>query len=316
MLNFEKPIYKITDYVESNNYGKFELEPLERGFGTTIGNALRRVMLSNMPGSAIVAVKIDGVMHEFQTMDGVVEDVTSIILNLKGVVLKNNSNDIKTLTLNVEEERIVTAADIKGDADIEIINPDHVIATLSKGGKLNMELIVANGRGYVPSNENKKFIENLKIGFIPIDAMYSPIERISYEVESARVGQDANFDKLIMYVNTKGSIRPEEAMALGAKILIEHFNVLTELSEIADMTGIMTAKQEDSKLKKLETSIDDLDFSVRAYNCLKRAGINTLGDLTEKTELEMMKIRNLGKKSLKEVIDKIKDMGLKFREED
>ncbi len=316
MLNFEKPIYKITDYVESNNYGKFELEPLERGFGTTIGNALRRVMLSNMPGSAIVAVKIDGVMHEFQTMDGVVEDVTSIILNLKGVVLKNNSNDIKTLTLNVEEERIVTAADIKGDADIEIINPDHVIATLSKGGKLNMELIVANGRGYVPSNENKKFIENLKIGFIPIDAMYSPIERISYEVESARVGQDANFDKLIMYVNTKGSIRPEEAMALGAKILIEHFNVLTELSEIADMTGIMTAKQEDSKLKKLETSIDDLDFSVRAYNCLKRAGINTLGDLTEKSELEMMKIRNLGKKSLKEVIDKIKDMGLKFREDD
>ncbi len=316
MLNFEKPIYKITDYVESNNYGKFELEPLERGFGTTIGNALRRVMLSNMPGSAIVAVRIDGVMHEFQTMDGVVEDVTSIILNLKGVVLKNNSNDVKTLTLNVDEERVVTAADIKGDADVEIINPDHVIATLSKGGKLNMELIVANGRGYVPSNENKKFIENLKIGFIPIDAIYSPIERISYDVESARVGQDANFDKLIMYVNTKGSIRPEEALALGAKILIEHFNVLTELSEIADMTGIMTAKQEDSKLKKLETSIDDLDFSVRAYNCLKRAGINTLGDLTEKSELEMMKIRNLGKKSLKEVIDKIKDMGLKFREDD
>ena len=316
MLNFEKPIYKITDYVESNNYGKFELEPLERGFGTTIGNALRRVMLSNMPGSAIVAVRIDGVMHEFQTMDGVVEDVTSIILNLKGVVLKNNSNDVKTLTLNVDEERVVTAADIKGDADVEIINPDHVIATLSKGGKLNMELIVANGRGYVPSNENKKFIENLKIGFIPIDAIYSPIERISYDVESARVGQDANFDKLIMYVNTKGSIRPEEALALGAKILIEHFNVLTELSEIADMTCIMTAKQEDSKLKKLETSIDDLDFSVRAYNCLKRAGINTLGDLTEKSELEMMKIRNLGKKSLKEVIDKIKDMGLKFREDD
>ena len=316
MLNFEKPIYKITDYIENNNYGKFELEPLERGFGTTIGNALRRVMLSNMPGSAIVAVKIDGVMHEFQTIEGIREDVTSIILNLKGVVLKNNSDEVKTLTLNVEEEGIVTAASIKGDADVEIINPDHVIATLSKGGKLNMEIIVANGRGYVQSNENKKFIENLKIGFIPIDSNYSPVERISYDVESARVGQDANFDKLIMYVSTKGSIRPEEAMALGAKILIEHFNVLTQLSEIADMTGIMTAKQEDSKLKKLETSIDDLDFSVRAYNCLKRAGINTLGDLTEKSELEMMKIRNLGKKSLKEVIDKIKDMGLKFREDD
>ena len=316
MLNFEKPMYKITDYIENNNYGKFELEPLERGFGTTIGNALRRVMLSNMPGSAIVAVRIDGVMHEFQTIEGVREDVTSIILNLKGIVLKNNSDEVKTLTLNVEEEGTVTAASIKGDADVEIINPDHVIATLSKGGKLNMELIVANGRGYVQANENKKFIENLKIGFIPIDSNYSPVERISYDVESARVGQDANFDKLIMYVSTKGSIRPEEAMALGAKILIEHFNVLTELSEIADMTGIMTAKQEDSKLKKLETSIDDLDFSVRAYNCLKRAGINTLGDLTEKSELEMMKIRNLGKKSLKEVIDKIKDMGLKFREDD
>ena len=316
MLNFEKPMYKITDYIENNNYGKFELEPLERGFGTTIGNALRRVMLSNMPGSAIVAVRIDGVMHEFQTIEGVREDVTSIILNLKGIVLKNNSDEVKTLTLNVEEEGTVTAASIKGDADVEIINPDHVIATLSKGGKLNMELIVANGRGYAQANENKKVIENLKIGFMPIDSNYSPVERISYDVESARVGQDANFDKLIMYVSTKGSIRPEEAMALGAKILIEHFNVLTELSEIADMTGIMTAKQEDSKLKKLETSIDDLDFSVRAYNCLKRAGINTLGDLTEKSELEMMKIRNLGKKSLKEVIDKIKDMGLKFREDD
>ncbi len=316
MLNFEKPMYKITDYIESNNYGKFELEPLERGFGTTIGNALRRVMLSNMPGTAIVAVRIDGVMHEFQTIDGIVEDVTAIILNLKGVVLKNNSEDVKILTLDVNEERVVTAADIKTDADVEIMNPEHVIATLSKGGKLSMELIIANGRGYAQVDENKKYLENQKIGFIPVDSNFSPIERISYDVESARVGQDANFDKLIMYVNTKGSIRPEEAMALGAKILIEHFNILTQLSEIADMTGIMTAKQEDSKLKKLETSIDDLDFSVRAYNCLKRAGINTLGDLTEKSELEMMKIRNLGKKSLKEVIDKIKDMGLKFREDD
>ena len=316
MLNFEKPIYKITDYVESNSYGKFELEPLERGFGTTIGNALRRVMLSNMPGSAIVAVRIDGVMHEFQTIDGVVEDVTSIILNLKGVVIKNNSEEVKTLTIDVNEERVVTAADIKCDADVEIVNPEHVIATLSKGGKLSIELLVANGRGYVLANENKKFVENQKVGFIPIDSNYSPVERISYDVEPTRVGHNANYDKLIMEVRTKGSIRPEEAMALGAKILIEHFNILTELSEIADMTGIMTAKQEDSKLKKLETSIDDLDFSVRAYNCLKRAGINTLGDLTEKSELEMMKIRNLGKKSLKEVIDKIKDMGLRFRDDD
>lgn len=316
MLNFEKPIYKLTDYVENNNFGKFELEPLERGFGTTIGNALRRVMLSSMPGSAIVAVKIDGVMHEFQTIEGVVEDVTSIVLNLKSVVLKNHTEEIKTAHLSVSEERVVTAADIVTDSDVEIVNPDQVIATLSKGGKLDMEFIIANGRGYVPSNENKKYLENAAIGYIPIDALYSPIERISYDVESARVGQDASYDKLIMNVYTNGSIRPEEAMALGAKILIEHLNIITNLSEIADTTGIMNAKQEDSKLKKLETSIDDLDFSVRAYNCLKRAGVNTLGDLTEKSELEMMKIRNLGKKSLKEVIDKIKEMGLKFRDED
>lgn len=316
MLNFEKPIYKITDYVENNNYGKFELEPLERGFGTTIGNALRRVMLSSMPGSAIVGVKIDGVMHEFQTMDGVVEDVTAIILNLKGVVIKNHSDEIKTAKLSVHEEREVTAADIQCDPDVEIINKDKLIATLSKGGKLDMELIIANGRGVSLAPDNKKYFENRGIGYIPVDALYSPIERINFYVDNARVGQDASYDKLTMEVETNGSIRPEEAMALGAKILIEHLNIVTNLSEIADTTGIMNAKQEDSKLKKLETSIDDLDFSVRAYNCLKRANINTLGDLTEKSELEMMKIRNLGKKSLKEVMDKIKDMGLKFRDED
>jgi len=316
MLNFEKPIYKITEYIEDKNYGKFELEPLERGFGTTLGNALRRIMLSSMPGSAIVAVKIDGVMHEFQTREGIVEDVTSIVLNLKNIVVKNNSSEEKILKLYSDKEGIVTAGDIETDSDVEIINKDQVIATVAKGGKLDMELIVANGRGYVPSVENKKYIENQKIGFIPIDALYSPIERISYETENARVGQNANYDKLIMEVFTNGSIRPEEAMALAAKIMIEHLNIVTNLSEIADVTGIMNAKQEDSKLKKLETSIDDLDFSVRAYNCLKRAGVNTLGDLTSKSEIEMMKIRNLGKKSLKEVIDKIKDMGLRFREDD
>ena len=316
MLNFEKPLYKITDYVENKNYGKFELEPLERGFGTTLGNALRRIMLSSMPGSAIVAVKIDGVMHEFQAVDGIVEDVTTIILNLKNVVVKNNTQDVKILKLFADKEGTVTAADIETDSDVEIMNGDQVIATLAKGGKLDMELMVANGRGYVPSTDNKKFVDNEKKGFIPIDALYSPIERVSYDVESARVGQDANYDKLIMEVFTNGSLRPEEAMALAAKIMIEHLNIITNLSEIADVTGIMNAKQEDSKAKKLETSIDDLDFSVRAYNCLKRAGVNTLGDLTSKSELEMMKIRNLGKKSLKEVIDKIKEMGLKFRDND
>ncbi len=316
MLNFEKPIYKITEYIDNKHFGKFELEPLERGFGTTLGNALRRIMLSSMPGSAIVAVKIDGVMHEFQTIEGVVEDVTTIVLNLKNVVVKNNSSDVKTLKLYSDKEGVITAGDIDADSDVEIINKDQEIATLAKGGKLNMELLVANGRGYVPSNENKKFIEDESIGFIPIDAIYSPIERVSYEVESARIGQDANYDKLIMEVSTNGSIKPEEAMALSARIMIEHLNIVTNLDEIADITGIMNAKQEDTKLKKLETSIDDLDFSVRAYNCLKRAGVNTLGDLTAKSELEMMKVRNLGKKSLKEVIDKVKDMGLKFREED
>lgn len=316
MLNFEKPAYKITEYIENSNFGKFELEPLERGFGLTLGNALRRVMLSSMPGSAVVAVKIEGAMHEFQTLEGVVEDVTSIILNLKSVVVKNNTEEDVVLQLHADKEGVVTAGDIEENPDVEIINKDQVIATLAKGGKLDMELIVANGRGYVPSNENKKYIENNKIGYISIDALYSPIENISYEVDNARVGQDANYDKLILSVTTNGSLRPEEAVALGSKILIEHLNILTNLSDIADMTGIMTAKQEDSKLKKLETPIEDLDFSVRAFNCLKRANINTLGDLTEKSELEMMKIRNLGKKSLKEVIDKIKGMGLRFRDED
>ena len=255
-------------------------------------------------------------MHEFQTIDGIVEDVTTIVLNLKNVVVKNLTEETKELHLSVSEEGVVTAGDIKTDSDVEIINKDQVIATISKGGKLDMDLIVSNGRGYVPSVDNKKFIEGNKIGFIPIDALYSPVERVSYEIENARVGQDANYDKLIMNVQTNGSLKPEEAMALASKILIEHLNIIADLNEIADVTGIMNAKQEDSKLKKLETPIDDLDFSVRAYNCLKRANVNTLGDLTEKTELEMMKIRNLGKKSLKEVIDKIKEMGLRFRDED
>ena len=316
MLNFEKPTYKITEYVENKNYGKFELEPLERGFGTTIGNALRRIMLSSMPGSAIVAAKIDGVMHEFQTKEGIVEDVTTIVLNLKNIVVKNNTDKEVILKLYADKEGVVTAGDITENPDVEIINKDQVIATIAKGGKLDMELIVSNGRGYVPSTENKKYIENENVGFIPIDALYSPIDRVGYEIENARVGQDASYDKLIMEVFTNGSIKPEEAMALAAKIMIEHLNIIADLNEIADVTGIMNAKQEDSKTKRLETSIDDLDFSVRAYNCLKRAGVNTLGDLTSKSEVEMMKIRNLGKKSLKEVIDKIKDMGLRFREDD
>ena len=316
MVQFEKPTYKITDYVESNFYGKFELEPLERGFGTTLGNALRRVMLSSLPGSAISSVKIDGVSQEFQTIDGVIEDVALIILNLKDVVIKNHTNENRTLRLNAKKEGPVTAGDIEHDADIEILNPDKVIANLAKGGSLSMELNVTNGRGYVRSEETKKFIEGKKIGTIAMDAIYSPIERVSYEVEPARVGQNENYDRLVLNVWTNGSIRPEEAVALASRILIEHFNLLTDLSSIADTTGLMIEKTEDPKVKALETSIEDLDFSVRAYNCLKRAGIHTLQDLVNKSEGDMMKIRNLGKKSLKEVLDRIKDMGLTLRDED
>ena len=316
MLQFEKPIYKITDSIESNFYGRFELEPLERGFGTTIGNALRRVMLSSLPGSAISSIKIDGVLHEFQTIDGVYEDVTTIILNLKGVVFKNHSNEPKVVRTHATKEGEVTAADIEHDADIEVINQDKVIATLSKGGSLNMEMTVTNGRGYVKSEVNKKLYDIKKAGVIAIDSLYSPIERVSYEVGSARVGQDESYDKLILDVWTNGSIKPEEAIALASRILIEHFTILTDLSAIADVSGMMIEKTEDPKVKALETSIEDLDFSVRAYNCLKRAGIHTLQDLVNKSESDMMKIRNLGKKSLKEVLDKIRDMGLVLRDDD
>lgn len=316
MLQFEKPIYKITDSIESNFYGRFELEPLERGFGTTIGNALRRVMLSSLPGSAISSIKIDGVLHEFQTIDGVYEDVTTIILNLKGVVFKNHSNEPKVVRIHATKEGEVTAGDIEHDADIEVINKDKVIATLSKGGSLNMEMTVTNGRGYVKSEANKKIYDIKKAGVIAIDSLYSPIERVSYEVGSARVGQDESYDKLILDVWTNGSMKPEEAIALASRILIEHFTILTDLSAIADVSGMMIEKTEDPKVKALETSIEDLDFSVRAYNCLKRAEIHTLQDLVNKSESDMMKIRNLGKKSLKEVLDKIRDMGLVLRDDD
>ena len=316
MLQFEKPIYKITDSVESNFYGKFELEPLERGFGTTLGNALRRVMLSSLPGSAISSIKIDGVLHEFQTIEGVYEDVTTIILNLKGVIFKNHSNEAKVVRIDVDKEGEVTAGDIDHDADIEVINPDKVIATLAKDGHLSMEMTITNGRGYVKSEENKRLYDLKKAGVIAIDSIYSPIERVSFEVGNARVGQDESYDKLIMDVWTNGSIKPEEAIALASRILIEHFEILTDLSSIADVTGMMIEKTEDPAVKALETSIEDLDFSVRAYNCLKRAGIHTLQDLVNKSETDMMKIRNLGKKSLKEVLDKIRDMGLVLRDDD
>lgn len=316
MIQFEKPVYKIKDYVENNFYGKFELEPLERGFGTTIGNALRRVLLSSLPGGSITAVKIEGALHEFQALEGIVEDVATIILNLKSVVVKNYSKEDKIIKINVKESREVTAADIEHDSEIEVLNPSQVIATVAKGGNLSMEMIVTNGRGYLRSDETKKLLASKKSGYIAMDALYSPIERVSYEVESARVGQNENYDKLILEVWTNGSIKPEEAIALGSRILIEHFDILTDLSNIASESGMMIEKNADTKTKTLETSIEELDFSVRAYNCLKRAGIHTLQDLVNKSENEMMKIRNLGKKSLKEVLDKIKNMGLILRDDD
>ena len=316
MIKFEKPQFKVAEYVESRNYGKFEIEPLERGFGTTLGNALRRVMLSSLPGDAITSVHIDGVLHEFQTIDGVIEDVTQIILNLKSVVVKNHTNEPKTVKLNVSKEGVVTAADIQKDADVEIINPEQEIATLVKGGKLDMEITIGSGRGYVRAEANKKALGDVKLNTIAMDSNFSPIERVNYEVEGAGVGQDDTYDKLTMEVWTNGSMKPEEAIALASRIIIEHFEILTKLDEIADETGLMKQNVDDSKTKALEMSIDELEFSVRAYNCLKRANINTLQDLTQKSENEMMKIRNLGKKSLKEVIDKVKELGFSFRNDD
>ena len=315
MLKFIKPDYKVNEYVEDNYYGKFVLEPLERGFWTTIGNALRRVMLSSLEGSAITDIKIEGVMHEFQKVDGIVEDVTEIILNLKKLVLKNHSESDQVLHLKANKEGEVYASSIEKNAEVEIINPDLLIATLSNGGVLDMTMTVSNGRGYVDGKENAKRVADV-IGAIGIDSLYSPIERVSYEVESACVGQSDNYDKLTLNVWTNGSVKPEEAVARAAKIIMDHFEVITDLHNLTGLESVLADKEEDSVAKTLETPIEELDLSVRAYNCLKRDAIHTLQDLTAKSESEMMKIRNLGKKSLKEVLDKVREMGLKFRDED
>ena len=314
MIKFEKPEYKITEYSSDAHYGKFELEPLERGFGTTIGNALRRVMLSSLPGCAITSVKIDGVLHEFQKIEGVYEDVTSIILALKGVVFKNHTDEDKVIHITKSTPGPVLASDIECDPDIEIINKDFVICNLVEGGKINMEMTVSTGKGYVDSKENQQKLDSKKVGVIAIDSLYSPVEKVSYEVENARVGHNENYDKLVMHIYTNGSITPEECMALSAKILIEHFNIIADLNSISDVAGLMAEKKVDTVTKTLETPIEEIEFSVRAYNCLKRAGIHTVQDLISKREVEVTKIRNLGKKSLKEVLDKVVEMGLKFRD--
>ena len=316
MIQFEKPNYKITDYVENDFYGRFELDPLERGFGLTIGNVLRRVMLSSLPGSAISSVKIEGVLHEFQTIPGVVEDVTTIILNLKSIVIKNHSKDLKVITLKSDKKGPVKASDIVTDSDIEIINKDLIICNLEEGGKIDMKMTVTNGRGYLRNEENKQLLDIKEVGVIATDSNFTPIERVSYEVEKTRVGRDESYDKLILNVWTNGSMKPEEAVALASQIVIEHFQILTNLSNISNVTGMMKEKEVDPKKTTLATAIEDLDLSVRSYNCLKKEGILSVEELTDKKELEIQRIKNLGKKSYKERIQKIKDLGLEFKEED
>ena len=316
MIQFEKPNYKITDYVENDFYGRFELDPLERGFGLTIGNVLRRVMLSSLPGSAISSVKIEGVLHEFQTIPGVVEDVTTIILNLKSIVIKNHSKDLKVIILKSDKKGPVKASDIVTDSDIEIINKDLIICNLEEGGKIDMKMTVTNGRGYLRNEENKQLLDIKEVGVIATDSNFTPIERVSYEVEKTRVGRDESYDKLILNVWTNGSMKPEEAVALASQIVIEHFQILTNLSNISNVTGMMKEKEVDPKKTTLATAIEDLDLSVRSYNCLKKEGILSVEELTDKTELEIQRIKNLGKKSYKEIIQKIKDLGLEFKEED
>ena len=316
MIQFEKPNYKITDYVENDFYGRFELDPLERGFGLTIGNVLRRVMLSSLPGSAISSVKIEGVLHEFQTIPGVVEDVTTIILNLKSIVIKNHSKELKTITLKSNKKGPVKASDIVTDSYIEIINKDLIICNLEEGGKIDMKMTISNGRGYLRNEENKQLLDIKEVGVIATDSNFTPIERVSYEVEKTRVGRDESYDKLILNVWTNGSMKPEEAVALASQIVIEHFQILTNLSNISNVTGMMKEKEVDPKKNTLATAIEDLDLSVRSYNCLKKEGILSVEELTDKTELEIQRIKNLGKKSYKEIIQKVKDLGLEFKEED
>lgn len=314
MIEIEKPRIETVEINENGSYGKFVVEPLERGYGTTLGNSLRRILLSSLPGAAATTVKIEGVLHEFSTIPGVVEDTTEIILNLKRLSLKIHSDEEKTLTIDAEGPGVITAADIRVDSDVDVLNPDLHIATLAEGAKLFMEITANRGRGYVPADRNKK--EDMEIGIIPIDSIYTPIERVNYTVENTRVGQVTNYDKLTLEVWSDGSIRPDEAVSLGAKILNEHLMLFVGLTDKVRDTEIMIEKEDDKKEKVLEMTIEELELSVRSYNCLKRAGINTVQELCSKTEEEMMKVRNLGRKSLEEVQEKLQELGLSLRKED
>ncbi|MCI8308271.1 MAG: DNA-directed RNA polymerase subunit alpha [Lachnospiraceae bacterium] len=312
MFDFEKPKIEIDEISEDKRYGRFVVEPLERGYGTTLGNSLRRIMLSSLPGCAVSQVKIDGVVHEFAAIEGVKEDVTEIVMNIKNLAIKNNSenNETKTAYIEAEGECVVTAGDIQVDQDIEILNPDLVIATLSGGTncRLFIEMTITNGRGYVGSDKNKT--EDMPIDVIPIDSIYTPVERVNLTVENTRVGQITDFDKLTLDVYTNGTLGPDEAVSLAAKVLSEHLNSFIDLSDAASNVEIMNDKEPDTTKKVLEMNIDELELSVRSYNCLKRAGINTVEELCNKTSEDMMKVRNLGRKSLDEVLAKLKELGL------
>ncbi|WP_026678066.1 DNA-directed RNA polymerase subunit alpha [Fictibacillus gelatini] len=314
MIEIEKPRIETVEISDDATYGKFVVEPLERGYGTTLGNSLRRILLSSLPGAAITTIQINGVLHEFSTVEGVVEDVTTIILNLKKLAMKIYSDEEKTLEIDVQGEGVVTAGDITHDSDVEILNPDLHIATLAEGAHFNMKMTAKRGRGYVQAEGNKR--EDLPIGVIPIDSIYTPISRVNYQVENTRVGQVTNYDKLTLDVWTDGSIRPEEAVSLGAKIITEHLNIFVGLTDQAQKAEIMVEKEEDQKEKVLEMTIEELDLSVRSYNCLKRAGINTVQELANKSEEDMIKVRNLGKKSLEEVQEKLAELGLSLRSEE
>jgi len=315
VFDFEKPNIDIVEISEDKRYGKFVVEPLERGYGTTLGNSLRRIMLSSLPGAAVSAIKIDGVLHEFSSIEGVKEDVTEIVMNIKQLSIKNNSSsdEPKTAYISFSGDGVITAADIQVDSDIEILNPDLVIATVN-GGNVNMELTITKGRGYVSADKNKN--QNAPIDVIAIDSIYTPVERVNMSVENTRVGQITDFDKLTLDVYTDGTLVPDEAVSLAAKVLSEHLKLFIDLSENAKNVDIMVEPVDDEKDKVLEMSIDELELSVRSYNCLKRAGINTLQDLTNKTSEDMMKVRNLGRKSLDEVLAKLKEYGLELKPSD
>ena len=314
MIEFEKPnIHKVE---ETDSYGKFVVEPLERGYGTTLGNSLRRVLLASLPGAAITSIQIDGVLHEFSTVEGVTEDVTQIILNLKKVSLKLDSEEQKDLEIDVKGPAEVTAGDIQGDGEVEVLNPDLYIATVADGAELHIKMTADKGRGYLSANDNKARMDDLAISVLPIDSIYTPIERVNYTVENARVGQRNDYDKLTLDVWTDGSLTPTEAVSLGAKILTEHLAMFVNLTEEAQNAQVMVEKEETHKEKMLEMTIEELDLSVRSYNCLKRAGINTVKELTDRTEADMMKVRNLGQKSLEEIKLKLNDLGVSFRQDD